>query len=229
MTSRLAPQYQYRTKSIYHDGSLFVKVFFSNPQQGRPKVYSQINTAEIKSLAEKKAGGLATQIYLVLSAHCWKTNSCFPSISRISDMLGGAYHINSIHRALKWLEDNGFISRQAVRSSSRFVMKVRELTKMLGASPKQGHKRKSKRKNNYRYSNSVQKHKKPRFQDETKPSKQDWIGDWVDRAMAYILGETNTAPKKASREKVREWMLGGQNAASIFWPDISSKLSHLLV
>jgi hypothetical protein len=98
-------------------------------------MYAQINQQEITELATKKASGLATQIYLVLSSHCWKNNECFPSLSRIGEMLGNVYHTNSIHRALKWLEDNGFIIRKAAKATNRFVMKVRALTKKLVSNP----------------------------------------------------------------------------------------------
>ena len=192
-------------------------------------MYAQINEKEVLELAKKKASGLATQIYLVLSSHCWKKNECFPSMARIKEMLGGVYHINSIHRALKWLEDNDFIVRHARTSSSRFVMKVRALTKKLVPQQKGEHKRERKRKNNYRYSNTGHKIKKSKFQNESLPSKTDAVADWVDRAIAFIYGETKNQPGKANLDEVKRWMLGGQNAASMFWPDITKKLGHLLV
>lgn len=144
-------------------------------------------------------------------------------------MLGDSYHINSIHRALKWLEDNGFIVRKAVRSTSRFIMKVRALTKLRQPKPKGEHKRERKRKNNYRYSNTTKKIKNPKFQNESLPSKVNPVEDWVNRAMAYILGETNKQPEKTSIDEVKGWLFGNQNAACMFWGDIKGKLGHLLV
>ena len=195
-------------------------------------MYAQINHQEITELATKKASGLATQIYLVLSSHCWKKNECFPSLSRIGEMLGNVYHTNSIHRALKWLEDNGFIIRKAAKATNRFVMKVRALTKKLVSKPNGEHKRERKRKNNYRYSNSY-KNNKSKLSPEQRQRTPDEIAYdkaaiWLNDAMEYTFGITDHFTTKMEAKEIRRQLNGG-NAASMFWKDIKEKCGHLMI
>ena len=51
-------------------------------------MFAMVQDTELVKLAEKKAGGLATQVYLVLAAHSRKKGICFPSIATIKKMLG---------------------------------------------------------------------------------------------------------------------------------------------
>ena len=195
-------------------------------------MYAQINQQEITELATKKASGLATQIYLVLTAHCWKKNECFPSLARIGEMLGNVYHTNSIHRALKWLEDNGFIVRKAAKATNRFIMKVRSLTKRLVAKPNGEHKRERKRKNNYRYSNSYKKNKRSYQIEEPQLSPERIASDkaalWLNDALEYSCGITEHFTAKMDTKEIRKQLNGG-HAASMFWEDIKAKCGHLMV
>jgi DNA-binding PadR family transcriptional regulator len=146
-------------------------------------------------------------------------------------MLGGAYHTNSIHRALKWLEDQGFIVRHAAKTTHRFVMKVRSLTKRLGKESNRLLKeRREKKKNNLRYSSNRKHNNKNRFSNSSKQqiTKDDRIQNWVEKALMYLDGQGDP-PQKIQRDDVRAWMTGGQNAASMFWEPIRSNLGHLLV
>ena len=191
-------------------------------------MYAQINQTEITELATKKASGLATQIYLVLASHCWKKNECFPSLARISKMLGDVYHTNSIHRALKWLEDNGFIVRKAVTATNRFVMKVRSLTKRRDSNKIGEHKRKRKRRNNQDYSNHRQKNKSLINQPVPESIKRiDKAQQWLEGAMGFIFGDTTEFNTKGSSKDVRSQITGG-HCAAWWWEDIQKKCGHLL-
>ena len=192
-------------------------------------MFAQINQQEITQLATKKASGLATQIYLVLASHCWKKDECFPSLKRISGLLGGVYHTNSIHRALKWLESNGFIIRKAATATNRFIMKVRSLTKRLASKPIGEHKRKQKRKNNYRYSNTSKKYKYQSKKIEPKaPSLRDIAEKWLDNAMEFVLGMTKAFDTKGNKAEIMS-LLGMGHCASMYWDDIELKCSHLMI
>ena len=94
--------------------------------------FAKITETEISALAEKKAGGLAILVFSTLSLHdLRKTGKVFPSIRRISELLGGAYHTQSIYKALRWLEAHGFIKREEATSRSRFqiLSRVKEAIK----------------------------------------------------------------------------------------------------
>lgn len=120
-------------------------------------MYAQIESPEITKLATMKASGLASQTYMVLALHDWGSGSCYPSVKRIHKLLGGAYHKNSIMRALKWLEDNFFIKRKAKTSKERFTLLLRKvkdkIINTLGSTNQNGyHKTQVKRtKNNIKY------------------------------------------------------------------------------
>ena len=118
-------------------------------------MYAQIQAPEIAKLATMKASGLATQTYMVLAMHDWGKGYSFPSIQTISEKLGNAYHIKSIHRALKWLEDNLFIKRKEATSKQRFSMVLRKIktsvTKAFQRAPESYHKNQMKRRNNPSY------------------------------------------------------------------------------
>ena len=120
-------------------------------------MYAQIEVPEITKLATLKAGGLATLTYMVFAAHEWRRDgTCFPSLKTIADKLGGAYHIKSIQRALKWLEDNGLIKRQEATSKQRFTMLLRKVkravTNTFRKPQNSSQKTQTKRRNNKYYS-----------------------------------------------------------------------------
>jgi hypothetical protein len=119
-------------------------------------MYAQITSVELSKLATLKASGLQTQVYLALASHAWGRETCFPSLKTIKKALANVPHINSISRALKWLEDVGLIARQEATSKSRFrliLRKVKEAVKkcsneMVNAIiPPRIYKRKPKRRN----------------------------------------------------------------------------------
>ena len=84
---------------------------------------------EIKALAKARAPQTALFVYQALCMHDWERSDgfVFPSITRIYKLLCEAFHTNSIHRALKWLEDHGFIERGHFRSRRRFKLLFRNL------------------------------------------------------------------------------------------------------
>ena len=90
-------------------------------------MFAQITTEEITALAKAKASGLAVLVYSALSAHDFHRTDgiVFPSMERLSKLLGNSYHTNSIYKSLKWLEDKGFIKRKAAKSKSRFKLVMR--------------------------------------------------------------------------------------------------------
>lgn len=143
-------------------------------------MYAKIDETELEKLAQKRASGLQTQLYVALAVHCHNKNSCFPSLERLQKILGGVYHINSIHRALKWLEEKKFITRKEATSKSRFSLMLRQiktaLTNRFRKSPNgyDKHQRKNNN-NNYRY----YKKKKPIKRISEKEKKEQIIDDWA--------------------------------------------------
>lgn len=144
-------------------------------------MYAQITSVELNKLATLKASGLQTQVYLALASHAWGKETCFPSLNTIRKALGNVPHINSISRALKWLEDVGLIARQNPTSKSRFrliLRKVKEAVKkcsnemVRAVKPTGYHKRKAKKRNT---SYSKQKEKNNHTQIKRK------IADWLDK------------------------------------------------
>jgi hypothetical protein len=89
--------------------------------------HSQITAKELELLATNKCSGMQTHVYLALRSFTWKSNSCFPSISKISELLGNAYNRTSIHRALKALQDAGLIEIGSRTSKSRFILLARKI------------------------------------------------------------------------------------------------------
>ena len=89
--------------------------------------HSQITAKELELLATNKCSGLQTHIYLALRSFTWKSNSCFPSISKISELLGNAYNRTSIHKALKALKEAGLIEIGARTSKNRFILLARKI------------------------------------------------------------------------------------------------------
>lgn len=92
-----------------------------------------VSIEEITALSKAKASGLAMSIYMILAAHDWGKGSSFPSIATISKRLANQYSKSSIHRCLKWLEDQGFIKRNEAKSKNRFVLLMRKVKAALKA------------------------------------------------------------------------------------------------
>jgi Fe2+ or Zn2+ uptake regulation protein len=147
-------------------------------------MYAQITSAELNKLATLKASGLQTQVYLALASHAWGKDSCFPSLSTIRKALGNVPHINSIHRALKWLEDVGLIRRHNPTSKSRFQLilrKVKEAVKrcsndmVRAVQPNGYHKKKAKKKNT-----SYSKRRDKKIVSLTKRKIAEWLAKMQD-------------------------------------------------
>lgn len=149
-------------------------------------LYAKIQDTEITKLAELKASGLVTQIYLVLAAHDHRDGTCFPSLQTICNKLANAYHPKSIIRGLKWLEDNNLIVRSEPTSKTRFTLLMRKIkeavTKTFRPEPNgnQNTQRKERNNKNTYYSkyqarsrsqNKITNHKK--IEDKI----YDWLND----------------------------------------------------
>jgi hypothetical protein len=62
---------------------------------------------------------------MVLKTYAWNKRTCFPSIKSIAERMGYDLTQNykqTIGRALRWLDDNGFINRKSRRSKERFTL-----------------------------------------------------------------------------------------------------------
>ena len=95
------------------------------------QIFAKISLNEINRLAKNKASGLQILVYQILCAHDWNKGYCFPSIERIEQLLDWRYHTNSISRALKWLDDQNFISRGKRKSVQRFQMSMRTVVEKV--------------------------------------------------------------------------------------------------
>lgn len=89
--------------------------------------FSTITDKELHLLSTTKQSGLATQLYIALRSFAWNSNKVFPSIKKISELLGNAYRRTSIHKALKSLEKAGLIEINERTSKSRFVLLARKV------------------------------------------------------------------------------------------------------
>ena len=89
--------------------------------------YAAITAEELRLLATSKQSGLSTQIYIALRSFAWTKDDVFPSIKKISSLLGDAYCRTSIHKALKKLQDAGLIKINERTSKSRFVLLARKV------------------------------------------------------------------------------------------------------
>lgn len=167
-------------------------------------MYAQIEVPEITKLATLKASGLVTQTYMVLAAHDWGRGSCFPSMKTIFQKLGGAYHIKSIQRALKWLEDNQLIKRQQATSKERFTMVLRKVKEAVTKSflkPQDGyHKNQMKRRNNNTYYSKSRK--------INKITKEDKLKKYHDEVYEAVMD-------KYDDRKVHLWFNNPENARFI--------------
>lgn len=87
--------------------------------------WTDVTIADIQRLQDYKASGLVTRVWLVLKSYAWNKRTCFPSIKSIAERMGYDLTQNyqrTIGRALKWLDDNGFINRKSRRSKERFTL-----------------------------------------------------------------------------------------------------------
>ena len=87
--------------------------------------WTDVSILDIQRLQDYKASGLTTRVWMVLKTYAWNKRTCFPSIKSIAERMGYDLTQNyqkNIGRALKWLDDNGFINRKSRRSKERFTL-----------------------------------------------------------------------------------------------------------
>ena len=100
-------------------------------------IYATISTHEIQRLAQAKASGCAVLVYQVLCSFARVNRPfAFPSQSTISEMLGEAYTLRAIQKAIKFLEDQGIIKRKASKERRSktihlITRKARQLAEMV--------------------------------------------------------------------------------------------------
>ena len=97
--------------------------------------WTDVSICEIQRLHDHKASGLVTRVWLCLKTYAfYGKNTCFPSIRSLAERMGYDLTQNykaTIGKALRWLEDKGFISRRSRRSKQRFTL----LTPLQPSSP----------------------------------------------------------------------------------------------
>ena len=86
------------------------------------KTFAILTYADISGLGKLKASGCAVLLYSALLTFSRNKTFAFPSISKLSQTIGGAYSEAGIYKALRWLEKNKFIKRNDKRSKQRFIM-----------------------------------------------------------------------------------------------------------
>lgn len=89
--------------------------------------WTDVTIADIQRLQDYKASGLVTRVWMVLKTYAWdkRKQVCFPSIKSIAERMGYDLTQNykqTIGKALRWLDDNGFINRKSRRSKERFTL-----------------------------------------------------------------------------------------------------------
>tara|TARA_R100000655_G_scaffold797_2_gene3309 strand:- start:10116 stop:10730 length:615 start_codon:yes stop_codon:yes gene_type:complete len=204
-------------------------------------MYAQLTENEIKTLSEHKASGAAWAVYTALAAHAWKKAEVFPSIKRIQDVIGGHYTRRTIYAALRFLDKVGLIVRKAATVKERFTLALKKAAKVAkhGAAralhdssqvcKDSHHKRKQKRKNNLRYSNKLPTAAQKDFNSMNQEHKTK-AEKWIDQAILYICGETDTIDPPHCKRKVSEALNNSQNAAvSMFADEIRAKLPMMLI
>ena len=205
-------------------------------------MYAQLTDIEIKTLSENKASGSTWAVYTALAAHSWKSAQVFPSIDRISKVLGGHYSRRTIYQALRFLDKVGLIIRKAATVKERFTLALKKVAKKLkhgAATSLQDraqdctnvhHKREQKRKSNNYYSNYKKKKQSiNQFQSMNQEHRTDET-NWLDLAASYCLGDTHQMPVPKCKRKASEALNDNTNAISSFYGDmIRSKLGHLLI
>ena len=78
----------------------------------------------VERLTKSKAPASVFSVVLCLKAYALDRSSCFPSHKTIQAWCGGSISIRSIERAVKWLEDHGFIKRNSRTSKNRYVLYI---------------------------------------------------------------------------------------------------------
>ena len=75
-------------------------------------------------LGENRAPACAYQVVIPLLGYSFGKETCFPSHATIQTWCGGKKSIalSTIRKALKWLEDHGFIKRNHHRSKERYIL-----------------------------------------------------------------------------------------------------------
>ena len=205
-------------------------------------MYAQLTDIEIKTLSENKASGSAWAVYSALAAHSWKSAQVFPSINRISEVLGGHYSKRTIYQALRFLDKVGLIIRKAATVKERFTLALKKVAKKLkhGASTSLQdraqdctnvhYKREQKRKN-YNYNSNYKKKKQAinQFQSINQEHRTDET-NWLDLAASYCLGDTDQMPVPKCKTSALKALNNPVNAVSAYFGDmIRDRLGHLLV
>ena len=135
--------------------------------------FTTVTTKELEQIGKAKLSGAATQVYLALRLHAWGDKvSCFPSIGRISKLLGEAYTTRTIQRALVQLETSGLIKRNKAHTQNRFDLLAKKAAETIKDTAKKLTSKKTdrrtetspeyiKKKNqNYKFCNSRKKERK---------------------------------------------------------------------
>ena len=110
-------------------------------------------------------------------------------------------------------------------------MKIRGgLTNRFQKHPNQTYKRKGKRKDNQRLSNSYKRNKFDRKSGVKQPDFTEYnkAESWLEKAMEFIFGMSAELPPKGNRKEVNK-LIGGGHVAGSFKDEIGAKLGHLLV
>ena len=95
------------------------------------QTFAILTTKDISALGKAKASGCAVLLYSALLSYSRNKQFCFPSISTLSERIGGAFSVRQIQRSLKFLETAGFIKRNHKTSKQRFVI-LRKALKSVG-------------------------------------------------------------------------------------------------
>ena len=169
-------------------------------------MYVQLSHEELKALATKRASALTILVYSAISSHEWSQTDgyCFPSIARISKLLGDTYHRCSIHRAIQWLEKEGFLTRKKATSTQRFKLLFRNLKERAMEAVKEAvadsqqnqqgcnKERIMKRRNKQAYSKRQQRRKRGKSSKYQAPEHQRLQGDktsalgWCCKAVFWL-------------------------------------------
>jgi len=86
------------------------------------ETFAIISTREINDLCKQRPSAVAVLTYTTLLTYAQGKTYAFPSIATIRERMGNVYCRSAIMKALKWLDDNGFISRGNKRSKERFKL-----------------------------------------------------------------------------------------------------------
>jgi predicted transcriptional regulator len=84
--------------------------------------FAIITTREIGALCKLKPSASAVLVYTTLLTYAQDKVSCFPKVETIRARMQNAYSRSAIMKALKWLDDYGFIQRNDRRSKERFKL-----------------------------------------------------------------------------------------------------------